>query len=172
MEELLAAFDSNGYLHLRAAIDQDELCVLLQLVANAERLSKAEIIAKNAQDFGSGDDKHPERHQLNHPVSRIVDHDPRFGRYFDHPSVRPLLQIALGDYRHIDNDLYCEFVYHHSCVGNESAAATVLTSRGCVPQTRIQNTAEVDGTAAFRLMSMGIGLARTLSAQWSKYFIV
>ena len=114
MEELLAAFDRNGYLHLRTAIDPDELCVLLQLVAEAERLSKADIVARNAQDFqdfGSGDDEHPERHQLNHPVSRIVDHDPRFGRYFDHPSVRPLLEIALGDYRHIDNDLYCEFVY-------------------------------------------------------------
>ncbi len=46
-------------------------------------------------------------HQLNRPVSRMFDVDPRFARLLDHPVVQPLLAEFLGeDYRHIDNDLY------------------------------------------------------------------
>src|SRR5262249_41671090 len=40
-------------------------------------------------------------------VSRVLDADPRFTRFLDHPIVRPYLAAFLGeDYRHIDNDLY------------------------------------------------------------------
>jgi ectoine hydroxylase-related dioxygenase (phytanoyl-CoA dioxygenase family) len=54
-------------------------------------------------------DNDPERlrHQLNRPVSRVLDADPRFCHFLDHPVVRPYLSEFLGaDYRHIDNDLY------------------------------------------------------------------
>jgi hypothetical protein len=45
--------------------------------------------------------------QLNRPLSRVIDADPRFGRFLDHPAVEPFLVEFLGEgYRHIDNDLY------------------------------------------------------------------
>jgi hypothetical protein len=46
-------------------------------------------------------------HQINRPLSRIIDADVRFARLLDHRAVEPYLGAFLGDdYRHIDNDLY------------------------------------------------------------------
>ena len=46
-------------------------------------------------------------HQLNRPLSRMIDADVRFARLLDHPAVEQYLGAFLGaDYRHIDNDLY------------------------------------------------------------------
>jgi phytanoyl-CoA hydroxylase len=91
-------FDVQGYLHLRGALPEQEVELYRQWIAQAE---KADVKALNDND--------PERlrHQLNRPVSRVLDADPRFCRFLDHPVARPLLIEFLGeDYRHIDNDLY------------------------------------------------------------------
>jgi hypothetical protein len=91
-------FDVRGYLHLRQALPPAEVELYRQWMADAE---KTDVKALNADD--------PERmkHHLNRPVSRILDADPRFACFLDHPSARPLLVEFLGeDYRHIDNDLY------------------------------------------------------------------
>ncbi|MCL4862220.1 MAG: phytanoyl-CoA dioxygenase family protein, partial [Caldilineaceae bacterium] len=62
---------------------------------------KTDVQALNA-DFPDGI-----KQQLNRPVSRVWDADPRFARFLDHPVVVPYLVEFLGEeYRHIDNDLY------------------------------------------------------------------
>jgi hypothetical protein len=91
-------FDVTGYLHLRGALSAQETDRHLQWMLDAE---KADIATLNGND--------PERlkHQLNRPVSRVLDADPRFARFLDHPVSEPYLVEFLGaDYRHIDNDLY------------------------------------------------------------------
>jgi ectoine hydroxylase-related dioxygenase (phytanoyl-CoA dioxygenase family) len=91
-------FDVRGYLHLRGALSSEEVERYRQWVTEAE---KADVKALNDND--------PKRlkHQLNRPVSRVLDADPRFNHFLDHPAVLPLVSEFLGeDYRHIDNDLY------------------------------------------------------------------
>jgi ectoine hydroxylase-related dioxygenase (phytanoyl-CoA dioxygenase family) len=91
-------FDVRGYLHLRAALSAEEVEHYRGWIAEAQ---DADAKALNDSD--------PERmrHQLNRPVSRIIDADPRFCHFLDHPIARPLLEEFLGaDYRHIDNELY------------------------------------------------------------------
>jgi phytanoyl-CoA hydroxylase len=91
-------FDVQGFLHLRGALTADEVEQYRQWIAEAE---KTDVKSLNADD--------PQRlqHQLNRPVSRVLDADPRFTRFLDHPVAAPLLVELLGeDYRHIDNDLY------------------------------------------------------------------
>lgn len=92
------AFDVQGYLHLRSVLSAAELAEYGRWAAEAE---KVDVRALNAD--------RPERvkDQLNRPVSRVIDADPRFARFLDHPAVEPLLRAFLGDdYRHIDNELY------------------------------------------------------------------
>ena len=92
------AFDVQGYLHLRGAFTPDEVAEYTAWMAAAERI-----------DLQALNDDAPDgmRHQLNRPVSRVIDADSRFGRFLDHPTVEPFLCEFLGlDYRHIDNDLY------------------------------------------------------------------
>jgi hypothetical protein len=91
-------FDVQGYLHLRGALPPDEVELYRQWMADAE---KTDVKRLNDND--------PERlkHQLNRPVSRVLDADARFTRFLDHPVALPFLSEFLGeDYRHIDNDLY------------------------------------------------------------------
>jgi ectoine hydroxylase-related dioxygenase (phytanoyl-CoA dioxygenase family) len=91
-------FDVRGYLHLRGALSPEEVERYRQWIADAERTD-----VKKLNEDG------PERmqHQLNRPVSRVLDADPRFTHFLDHPAVVPFLNEFLGeDYRHIDNDLY------------------------------------------------------------------
>jgi ectoine hydroxylase-related dioxygenase (phytanoyl-CoA dioxygenase family) len=91
-------FDVRGYLHLRGALAREEVEKYRQWVADVE---KADAKALNDND--------PERlkHQLNRPVSRVLDADPRFTHFLDHPVMLPFVTEFLGeDYRHIDNDLY------------------------------------------------------------------
>ncbi len=92
------AFDIQGYLHLRAALTPDEVVEYTQWM---DATAETNVDALNAD--------HPEwiRHQLNRPVSRVIDADVRFARLLDHPVVAPFLHEFLGvDYRHIDNELY------------------------------------------------------------------
>ena len=92
------AFDVQGYLHLRAVLTDAEIAEYRTWVDEA---AKTDVRALNARE--------PERLQnhINRPVSRIIDADPRFARFLDHPAVEPLLVEFLGaEYRHIDNDLY------------------------------------------------------------------
>lgn len=91
-------FDALGYLHLREALAGDEVAQALQWIADVEQ---TDIAALNA-DFPEG-----VKQQLNRPLSRMWDADPRFARFLDHPVVTPYLTEFLGDeYRHIDNDIY------------------------------------------------------------------
>lgn len=91
-------FDIQGYLHLRGALSAEEVA---QYRSWVEHAAGTDVRALNADD--------PARleHHINRPVSRVIDADPRFARFLDHPAVEPYLAEFVGtDYRHIDNDLY------------------------------------------------------------------
>jgi ectoine hydroxylase-related dioxygenase (phytanoyl-CoA dioxygenase family) len=97
-DDLRFAFDVQGYLHLRGALTAEEISEYEDWMREVE---SADVQAINA------DNRDGMQHQLNRPVSRVFDADPRFARFLDHPVVQPLLFEFLGeDYRHIDNDLY------------------------------------------------------------------
>ncbi|MDP9380373.1 MAG: phytanoyl-CoA dioxygenase family protein [Chloroflexota bacterium] len=97
-EDLKFAFDVQGYVLLRGALSPTEV---EEYKGWVEQAQQTDVSALNADDPGRLE------HQLNRPVSRMFDADPRFARFLDHPAVEPLLAEFLGtDYRHIDNDLY------------------------------------------------------------------
>jgi len=90
-------FDLSGFLHLRGALTPAEVAEYTRWM---DSVDKIDVKALNAAT--------PDwmQHHLNRPVSRVIDADPRFARFLDHPVVEPLLSEMLGaDYRHIDNDL-------------------------------------------------------------------
>ncbi len=90
-------FDNQGYLHVQGALNSDEVAELLRLVDE----NKDTVIGTINEDPALAS------HQLNRPLSRIIDVDTRFARLLDHPAAAPYLEEFLGaDYRHIDNDLY------------------------------------------------------------------
>lgn len=92
------AFDVSGYLHLRGALSPHEV---------AEYTSWMDAAAGTNVEALNSDEPDGMRHQLNRPVSRMIDAEVRFARLLDHPIVAPYLREFLGeDYRHIDNDLY------------------------------------------------------------------
>jgi len=96
--DLRFAFDVQGYLHLREALSRAEVTEYTHWMNENEN---DDVRALNADT--------PDwlKHQLNRPVSRIIDADPRFACFLDHPLVAPCLVEFLGpDYRHIDNELY------------------------------------------------------------------
>ena len=91
-------FDALGFLHLRGALAPEEVERTLQWIAEVEQTN---VEALNA-DFPEG-----VKQQLNRPLSRMWDADPRFACFLDHPVVTPYLIEFLGEsYRHIDNDIY------------------------------------------------------------------
>ena len=95
--DLMFEFDVRGYLHLRGALTPAEVA---EYTGWMDAADKTDVRALN-QDKPDG-----LQHQLNRPVSRILDADPRFARFLDHPVVEPFLVKFLGEnYRHIDNDL-------------------------------------------------------------------
>ena len=97
-DDLRFAFDVQGYLHLRGALSDREIGEYRVWIDQA---STTDVQALNAGDPSAL------RHQINRPVSRVIDADPRFAHFLDHPLVEPFLIEFLGlDYRHIDNDLY------------------------------------------------------------------
>src|SRR4051812_35002836 len=90
-------FDVRGYLHLRGALPAKDVAEYDGWITEA---AKTDVKALN------NNDEAVLKHQLNRPLSRVIDADPRFAVFFDHPAVLPYLQEFLGeDYRHIDNDL-------------------------------------------------------------------
>lgn len=92
------AFDLLGYLHLRERLTPQEVSDYLSWIDGAQTLDLAILNS----DYPDG-----MKQQLNRPVSRMFDADPRFACLLDHPVVRPYLVEFLGEgYRHIDNDLY------------------------------------------------------------------
>lgn len=92
------AFDVQGYLHLRGALSPAEVAELMQWT---DETAQTDVQRLNA------DDPDGMKHQLNRPVSRVIDADVRFAALLNHPVVTPYLSEFLGaDYRHIDNDLY------------------------------------------------------------------
>jgi hypothetical protein len=96
--DLRFAFDVQGYLHLPGMLTPAEVAEYSQWVEEAQPV---DVQALNA-DFPEG-----MKQQLNRPLSRMWDADPRFARFLDHPAVTPFLIEFLGEeYRHIDNDLY------------------------------------------------------------------
>lgn len=97
-DDLKFAFDVQGYLHLRGILSAEEL---------AEYRTWIEQVRKIDPHVLNADTPEALPHQINRPLSRVIDADPRFGRFLDHPAVEPFLVEFLGqDYRHIDNDLY------------------------------------------------------------------
>lgn len=97
-DDLKFAFDVQGYLHLRGTLSEAELAEYRGWI---EQVQGTDVHALNV------DAPDALRYQLNRPVSRLIDADPRFGRFLDHPTAEPLLTEFLGPgYRHIDNDLY------------------------------------------------------------------
>jgi hypothetical protein len=91
-------FDILGYLYLRNTLSSAEVAEYLDW---GQQIQNADLQTLNSD--------RPEnlKHQLNRPVSRIFDADPRFACFLDHPVVEPFLVEFLGeDYRHIDNELY------------------------------------------------------------------
>lgn len=97
-DDLRFAFDVQGYLHLRGALTAAEVAEYMRWMSDVD---SADVQALNA------DNPDGIQHQLNRPLSRMFDADPRFARFLDHPVVEPLLLEFVGeDYRHIDNDLY------------------------------------------------------------------
>jgi hypothetical protein len=90
-------FDNQGYLHLRGALSPAEVAHYLQLVET-----------NKGKDIGSiNEDPSLASHQLNRPLSRMIDADTGFAALLDHAAVERYLAEFLGeDYRHIDNDLY------------------------------------------------------------------
>ncbi len=100
-EDLKFTFDVQGYLHLRGALSAPEVAELRAWVEQAQATDIATLNADNPAAI---------KEQINRPVSRFIDADPRFARLLDHPAVEPLMREFLGaDYRHIDNDLYYTF---------------------------------------------------------------
>lgn len=91
-------FDVQGYLHLRHVLAATELAEYAVWMAGVEQVDLDALQA----DVGEARSK-----QINRPVSRVIDADPRFARFLDHPMVVPYVREMLGDsYRHIDNELY------------------------------------------------------------------
>jgi hypothetical protein len=96
--DLKFEFDVQGYLHLRQALSPDEVAEYRTWI---EQVKDIDVRALNAGDLSALE------HHINRPVSRVIDADPRFARFLDHPVVEPFLLEFLGEgYRHIDNDLY------------------------------------------------------------------
>jgi hypothetical protein len=92
------AFDVLGYLHLSAALTPDEVAEYTRWMGETEQTDVQALNADNPDGM---------QHQLNRPVSRLIDADVRFAHLLDHPVVKPFLLEFLGpEYRHIDNDLY------------------------------------------------------------------
>lgn len=92
------AFDVAGYLHLRGALTPAEVAEYSRWIADAQTVDVHELNAADPDGM---------KQQLNRPLSRMFDADPRFAHLLDHPAVVPYLTEFLGaDYRHIDNDLY------------------------------------------------------------------
>ncbi|CEK13818.1 protein involved in biosynthesis of mitomycin antibiotics/polyketide fumonisin [Chthonomonas calidirosea] len=97
-EDQRFAFDVQGFLHLRGALTPEELAEYMRWI---EEVEKTDVRRLNA------DEPSRMQHQLNRPVSRVIDADPRFARFLDHEAIEPLLVEILGeDYKHIDNELY------------------------------------------------------------------
>lgn len=96
--DLRFAFDVQGYLHLRGALSSEEVIEYTHWMDDAQDTDVNALNADNSERM---------KYQLNRPVSRCIDADPRFGRFLDHPAVEPFLIEFLGqDYRHIDNEIY------------------------------------------------------------------
>ncbi|MDF2440210.1 MAG: hypothetical protein JWN98_1194 [Abditibacteriota bacterium] len=97
-DDLKFAFDLQGYLHLRGALTAGEVAEYSHWMAEVEAIDIHAVNTDNPDGI---------RHQLNRPLSRVIDADARFAHFLDHPVVAPLLTACLGtNYRHIDNDLY------------------------------------------------------------------
>lgn len=92
------AFDVAGYLHVRGALTPAEVAEYTSGMEAAQTVAISELNADNPDGM---------KQQLNRPLSRMFDADPRFAHLLDHPAVAPYLTEFLGAaYRHIDNDLY------------------------------------------------------------------
>ena len=88
-------FDVQGFVRLRGALAASEVGRYLRWVEAAE-----------GADVGGLVGEHQGR-LINRPVSRIIDVDPRFACFLDHPAVIDYLSDFLGaGYKHIDNELY------------------------------------------------------------------
>lgn len=96
--DLKFEFDVQGYLHLRGVLTPEEVTEYSKWIDEVQDID-IQVLNADAPDNI--------QHQLKRPVSRVIDADPRFAHFLDHPAVVPFLEDFVGeDYRHIDNDLY------------------------------------------------------------------
>jgi hypothetical protein len=96
--DLKFEFDVQGYLHLRSVLTSTEITEYSNWMDEVQDIDIQRLNADAPENI---------QHQLKRPVSRVIDADPRFACFLDHPVVAPFLLEFVGeDYRHIDNDLY------------------------------------------------------------------
>jgi ectoine hydroxylase-related dioxygenase (phytanoyl-CoA dioxygenase family) len=113
--DLKFEFDVQGYLHLRNVLTPDEISEYSEWMNEVQ-----EIDIQSLND----DAPHNIEHQLKRPVSRVIDADPRFANFLDHPAVVPFLNEFVGeDCRHIDNDLYYTYPGFKGGVWHRGVAA-------------------------------------------------
>jgi hypothetical protein len=108
-DELRFAFDVQGYPPLIPPLARGDKggCGALTPMEVAEYTRWMDDAEKTDVNALNADNPDGMRHQGNRPVSRVIDADPRFARFLDHPAVEPFLVEFLGEgYRHIDNELY------------------------------------------------------------------
>ena len=90
-------FDVRGFVHLRDAMASEEVEQYKMWAHEAESIDVNALFA-GAPDLDR---------LISRPVSRIIDADPRFAAFLDHPAAVDYLCEFLGsDYKHIDNELY------------------------------------------------------------------
>jgi len=114
-QDQLFEFDVRGYLHLRAALSAHEIAEYLEWASEVDTTSVADLNSENPELI---------EQQLNRPLSRVIDADPRFLHFLDHPAVEPLLTEFLGrGYRHVDNDLYYTYPQYNGGVWHRGVRA-------------------------------------------------
>jgi hypothetical protein len=74
-------FDNQGYLHVPRALPSSEVAAYLRLVEDNRDRDVNEL----------NEDQSYLSHQLNRPLSRMIDADVRFAALLDHPAVEPYL---------------------------------------------------------------------------------
>ena len=86
-------FDNQGYLHLRGALTPEEVATYLGLVEENRDRDVREL----------NEDPTNLAHQINRPLSRMIDADVRFARLLDHREIAPATCEALTHWssRHV-----------------------------------------------------------------------
>lgn len=85
------AFDVQGYVHLPNALTTEEV---REYSRWCDEIENFDVAALNAADPNAPEDA--AQNQLNRPVARVLDADPRFACFLDHSTVHEILCATLG----------------------------------------------------------------------------